>query len=65
MIQGRYADTLKPGFEAAKAELGDRARSEEDVLSYIAFPAQAEAFFEKREAREKSTFQYTIKRIDD
>ena len=65
VIQGRYADTLKPGFEAAKAELGDRARSEEDVLSYIAFPAQAEAFFEKREAREKSTFQYTIKRIDD
>ena len=65
VIQGRYADTLKPGFEAAKVELGDRARSEEDVLSYIAFPAQAEAFFEKREAREKSTFQYTIKRIDD
>ena len=65
VIQGRYADTLKPGFEAARAEIGAKARSEEDILSYIAFPAQAEAFFDKREAREKSTFQYTIKRIFD
>ncbi|HIT54248.1 MAG TPA: pyruvate carboxylase subunit B [Candidatus Fimivicinus intestinavium] len=60
----RYADLLEPGFEKAKQELGDRARSEEDVLSYIAFPAQAEAFFEKREAREKNTFSYTIEQID-
>ncbi len=60
----RYADLLEPGFEKAKQELGGRARSEEDVLSYIAFPAQAEAFFEKREAREKNTFSYTIEQID-
>ena len=65
VFTGRFADTLAPGFEAAKAEIGDKARSEEDVLSYIAFPAQAEAFFDKRDAREKSTFQYTIKRIFD
>ena len=61
---GRFADTLEPGFEEAKAYLGDRATCDEDVLSYIAFPAQAEAFFEKREAKKKNTFTYTIKRID-
>ena len=48
----RYADLLEPGFEKAKRELGERAHSDEDVLSYIAFPAQAEAFFEKRDRKE-------------
>lgn len=61
---GRFADTLAPGMEEAKAYLGDKATCEEDVLSYIAFPTQAEAFFEKREADRKNTFAYTIKRID-
>ncbi|MEE1011011.1 MAG: pyruvate carboxylase subunit B [Acutalibacteraceae bacterium] len=61
---GRFADTLAPGLEEAKAYLGDKAKSMEDVLSYIAFPAQAEAFFEKRETLKKNTFAYTIKRID-
>ncbi len=61
---GRFADTLAPGMEEAKAYLGDKATCEEDVLSYIAFPSQAEAFFEKREADRKNTFAYTIKRID-
>ncbi len=61
---GRFADTLAPGMEEAKAYLGDKATCEEDVLSYIAFPTQAEAFFEKRDAKKNSTFTYTIKRID-
>lgn len=60
----RFADTLEPQFEKAKAELGDRAKSDEDVLSYIAFPTQAEAYFEKRDERMKNTFKYSIKRID-
>ena len=55
-IQGRFADTLAPGF---------KAHSDEDVLSYIAFPTQAEAFFDKRAEREKNTFQYTIQKIAD
>ncbi len=61
---GRFADTLEPGMDEARAYLGDRATCDEDVLSYIAFPAQAEAFFEKREAKKKNTFAYTIKRVD-
>ena len=61
---------LSPGtplffeFEATKEKLGEMARCDEDVLSYIAFPTQAEAFFEKREADRKNTFSYTITRID-
>ena len=61
---GRFADTLAPGMEEAKAYLGDRATCEEDVLSYIAFPTQAEAFFDKRDEMKKNTFTYTIKRVD-
>ena len=56
-IQGRYAESIAPEFEAAKEYLGDRAESEEDVLSYIAFPAQAEAYFDYRaKKREEEEF---------
>ena len=48
-------------FEKAKKEIGEKAKSDEDVLSYIAFPTQAEAFFDKREEKEKNTFKYSIK----
>lgn len=63
-ITCRFADTLEPAFEKGKAEIGDKAKSDEDVLSYIAFPQQAEAFFDKREEKAKNTFKYSIKRID-
>ena len=61
-IEGRYADTLGDGYEAAKAEIGDKAHSEEDVLSYIAFPTQAEAFFDKRDEQTRNTFTYSKRR---
>ncbi len=63
-LKVRFADTLEPGFEKAKAEIGDKAHSDEDVLSYIAFPQQAEAFFDKREEMKKRTFSYSIQQID-
>lgn len=62
-IEGRFADTLAPAFETAKAEIGAKAKSEEDVLSYIAFPMQAEAFFDKRDELERNTFKYTIREV--
>ncbi|MBQ8605991.1 MAG: oxaloacetate decarboxylase subunit alpha [Clostridia bacterium] len=63
-ITHRPADDLAPEFEAAKEKLGDMARCDEDVLSYIAFPQQAEKFFEARKKKEENTFVYSIKRID-
>jgi oxaloacetate decarboxylase alpha subunit len=59
----RFADTLEPYMEKAKAEIGDKAKCEEDVLSYIAFPTQAEAFFDKREEKARNTFKYTIREV--
>ena len=59
-LQGRYADTLEPIFEKTKKELGDTAKCDEDVLSYIAFPQLAEKFFEKRKAAEENKATYTI-----
>ena len=63
-ITGRFADTLTPGLDAAREYLGSRATCDEDVLSYIAFPAQAEAFFDKRDEKKKNTFTYSIKKVD-
>ncbi len=64
-ITCRYADLLEPEFEKTKAELGDRARSDEDVLSYIAFPQVAEKFFDWREAEENKIVTYTIEPMED
>jgi len=49
-ITGRPADMLEPGFEKAKEEIGDLAESDEDIISYALFPAQAREFFELRRA---------------
>ncbi len=57
----RYADTLpKDAFEKAEKTLGDTAKCEEDVLSYIAFPQVAENFFEKRREQEEKKVRYSI-----
>ena len=60
-VTTRFADTLEPGFEKAKAEIGEYAKSDEDVLSYALFPAQAEPFLKKREEKAKNTYKYTIR----
>ena len=64
-ITCRFADTLEPGFEKAKKEIGSKAHCDEDVLSYIAFPAQAEAFFDKRDEVKKNTFTYSIRKAEE
>jgi len=65
LVKGRYADSLEPAFEKTKKELGDKARSDEDVLSYIAFPQVAEKFFAAREEKESNTVNYTIEKKED
>lgn len=64
-VEGRFADTLEPIVETTKSELGDKAENIEDVLSYIAFPAQTEKFFEAREEARSKRVKYTISVCED
>ena len=48
----RPADLLPPEMEKLTAELGDKAKSVEDVLTYALFPEVALQFFAEREAGE-------------
>ncbi len=59
-IEGRYADSLAPIVEPTRQKLQGIAKSDEDVLSYIAFPNLAEKFFEERKAKEENEVTYTI-----
>ena len=59
-LEGRYADTLAPVVEDTRKKLGDLAKSDEDVLSYIAFPNLAEKFLEERKAKEENVVTYSI-----
>ena len=58
----RVEDSKRTGkeFADAKAALGDLAKTDEDVMSYICFPAQAEKFLEGRKAAEENKVTYTI-----
>ena len=51
VITCRPADLIDPEYEKYKAELGDRAKKEEDVLSYALFPQVAEKFFDVRDGK--------------
>ena len=59
-LEGRYADSLAPIVEPTRQKLEGIARSDEDVLSYIAFPNLAEKYFEERKAKEENEVTYTI-----
>ena len=63
-IEGRYADSLPTDtFEKTAEKLGDTAKCEEDVLSYIAFPSVAEKFFDERRANEEKKVRYSIEAL--
>jgi oxaloacetate decarboxylase alpha subunit len=50
VITYRPADKLEPQLEAAREEIKEYARQEEDILSYVLFPQVAKEFFIKRAA---------------
>ena len=52
VITCRPADLLEPELEKYRAEIKDRIRQEEDVLSYALFPQVATKFFDARDAAE-------------
>ena len=48
VVTGRYADLLAPGLEEGRKKIGHLMESEEDLLSYLAFPEVAEKFLQTR-----------------
>ncbi len=50
VIDCRPADLLPPELERLRAEIGDLAKSEEDVLTYAMFPDVGREFLEQRAA---------------
>ncbi len=61
----RYADMLPPVVDETRKKLGKLAKSDEDVCTYIAFPALAEKYFEQREEAKKRTYSYTIRSVEE
>ena len=61
-IDCRIEDSKRTGedFAAAKEALGDLARCEEDVMSYICFPDQARKYLEGVKAAEENKVTYSI-----
>ena len=64
-ITSRYADTLPPEFDNAKAKLAGIAESDEDVLSYLLFPQIAEKFFQTRQEKRKNRVSYSIRQVKE
>lgn len=54
-ITCRPADLLKPELETLRAQLGDKAHQDEDILSYALFDKVALKFFENRDKAEAVT----------
>ena len=61
-VDCRIEDSRRTGedFIKAREALGELAESEEDVMSYICFPAQAEKFLQNRKAEREKKAAYTI-----
>ncbi|MBP3313137.1 MAG: pyruvate carboxylase subunit B [Oscillospiraceae bacterium] len=61
-VDCRDEDVKRTGNELkeAKEYLGDLAKSEEDLMSYICFPPQAEKYLKDRKAKEENSATYSI-----
>ncbi|MBR2830617.1 MAG: pyruvate carboxylase subunit B [Solobacterium sp.] len=64
-IEGRYDDTIEPEIPGAKEYLGNLAESEEDVLSYVAFPQQAEKYLRERMEKKALKVSYRIQEVEE
>lgn len=62
-LECRYADTLEPAFEKTKAEIGDLAKTDEDVMDYILFPQIAEKFLKNKYTKPAESTRRTVKYI--
>ena len=54
IFTGRPADLLKNEYDTMKKEIGNLAKSGEDVLTYACFPQIARDYLEKKYSKEKT-----------
>ena len=61
-VDCRIEDSKRTGEEFVKAKeaLGDLAKTEEDIMSYICYPDQTKKFLEERKAKEENICKYVI-----
>ncbi|MBQ7976476.1 MAG: oxaloacetate decarboxylase subunit alpha [Clostridia bacterium] len=64
VITVRPADLLEPELPKYTEETKDIAKCEEDVLSYVAFPQQAEAFLKERREKKALKVTYSIQEVE-
>jgi pyruvate/oxaloacetate carboxyltransferase/biotin carboxyl carrier protein len=64
-ITCRPADVLEPELEKAKAEIGDLAKNQADLVLYTLFPTTGRRFLEVREGKAKAPAEWTPKTLED
>lgn len=64
-ITCRPADLIEPEFEKYKAEAGELAKSDEDVLSYALFPQVAPKFLAERNNPKKPEDEIRVINVED
>ena len=63
IITCRPADLIEPEWDKAKAEIGELASSDEEVLMYALFPSVAKDYLEEKRRREENKAKYSVERI--
>lgn len=53
VFTGRPADLLKDEYDTMKSEIGDLAKSDEDVLTYACFPQIAKGYLKEKYSEKK------------
>ncbi|MFL2132334.1 oxaloacetate decarboxylase subunit alpha [Desemzia sp. FAM 24101] len=63
VVTDRPANHIEPEFDRLKKELGDLAKSDEDVLTYALFPQVGKAFLEKKYQRPVMVSEPTVQSV--
>lgn len=63
IITCRPADLIEPEWEKAKAEIGELASNDEEILMYALFPSVAKNYLEEKRRREENKAKYSVERI--
>jgi pyruvate carboxylase len=64
-ITCRPADVLEPELENAKAEIGDLAKDQADLVLYTLFPTTGKRFLEVRAGKAEAPAEWTAKTLEE